>query len=879
MTSFATTKRTASVAAAAAILASASLAVFAQSTAPRSGYLWHLHQPIYWNDQLPGGPDRYEYAWESIQATDGGRANPENNLRDIFGKDDRVAVYQGRPLDAVQTIQGYGSAGAQITYTGALAENVNSLGQAGQLGYGPGWDNFMRSGYDAKTTGGNPRLDTLTMSFHHALVGLHNEETVYMELRLHQEKMKEIYGPDRSLSKGFFPTEMAFSERLIPVLNEVGIEWSVVSSEKIARACPNFPLVIGSGGVNCDLPNKADQINPEAPDFTREHIDRGCSPVGALPLSYQINTAKYVDPETGEEHKILVVPADQAASWDDGYGTFSPSFLDDVDEYNDPANPSFTLLAHDGDNAYGGGFSYYMENVSSYTDQAFNNGYGVSTVEEFLDDFPDHPQVVHVEDGAWVNADSDFGSPIYINWNYPLLAADGTVDPVNGWHEKPRDWAVFTAALNRVLTAQQISGHEPDFEEILHPGSETHPVDRAWHYYLGSLDSGNMYYGAALDMEVKAAIGANETAEHTDPIIGDGAQDQTPPTIWLPQRHPYNPGSKNFGVQYGYTEQFDDGDFHVYTFIGDVSEPVEATLKYRVDADGENPLSSNQNETYAGGPEVGSWVELPMNKRDFPSENVYNKPEIDYFELPQHIADHYSVEVTGLRSVLIDYYIEAVDAKGNTATSPIQHVWIGDGSNAPAPTPTPQPTLPPDDPNPFVMDGVLDDSACEVSGGLHLAEQDGWLYVAADVPTPEDVFLYVSSDPSQMEDANWAKSGQVGRWDYFLAREGGQSSGFASWFDVAGTEPIPDLADNYEHARSGSFLEGAIRKDLVGGGLAYAALGVFGTADGDSLVDQSPPTLDENANIEGAEYVPVYTGSDDPCAGQVPEMSTIWMLE
>ena len=52
-------------------------------------YLWHLEQPIYWPDQKVGSPDRYEYAWESILRKDAGAANPANNLREIFGLDDR----------------------------------------------------------------------------------------------------------------------------------------------------------------------------------------------------------------------------------------------------------------------------------------------------------------------------------------------------------------------------------------------------------------------------------------------------------------------------------------------------------------------------------------------------------------------------------------------------------------------------------------------------------------------------------------------------------------------------------------------------------------------------------------------------------------------
>jgi hypothetical protein len=189
-----------------------------------------------------------------------------------------------------------------------------------------------------------------------------------------------------------------------------------------------------------------------------------------------------------------------------------------------------------------------------------------------------------------------------------------------------------------------------------------------------------MYYGTSLDMEVKPTIACNEAVEHADTVIGDGSQDATPPTIWAPQRHPWNPGSENYGPQYGYTLYNSDGDFWVWTFVYDVSGVASVTLKYRVDVDGTNPLSSTQNETYAGGAEVGSWVSLAMTYRDFPDGNFHGDPNIDFFEMPTYIADEYYIEVTDLREVLIDYYIEAVDGKGYVARSPIHHVYIGDGS-------------------------------------------------------------------------------------------------------------------------------------------------------------------------------------------------------
>ncbi len=48
-------------------------------------------------------------------------------------------------------------------------------------------------------------------------------------------------------------------------------------------------------------------------------------------------------------------------------------------------------------------------------------GYVATTVQQYLRQFPvNESDVVHVEDGAWVNPDGDFGSPQSLQWNYPL---------------------------------------------------------------------------------------------------------------------------------------------------------------------------------------------------------------------------------------------------------------------------------------------------------------------------------------------------------------------------------------------------------------------------------------------------------------------------
>lgn len=39
------------------------------------------------------------------------------------------------------------------------------------------------------------------------------------------------------LLTGFFPAEMVFTERAIPILVEAGIEWVIVANNHISRAC------------------------------------------------------------------------------------------------------------------------------------------------------------------------------------------------------------------------------------------------------------------------------------------------------------------------------------------------------------------------------------------------------------------------------------------------------------------------------------------------------------------------------------------------------------------------------------------------------------------------------------------------------------------
>lgn len=647
-------------------------------------YLWHMHQPIYWPDASASNPNAYQFAFESLvlKGTGGNTypmsaagAHPLNDLDSIFGKDDRVADYQFYPVNALQAAGNHPQMGAQVSFAGALVQNLNSLAGGNWQGgrYPTNWPDAYSQAADWTTASGKPRLDIVNVAFHHPICALLEERVLRMQVRMQQHVAQQTWGGP--VSKGFFPAEMCFSTRMIPALVAEGIEWSLVPNSHISRACPDYPFA--GNEDNCDPPNRADQINPPGVNFNNLRISRGINTKNAYPMAYRPNWMQYVDPETGAVDQMIAVPAAQGMSWNEGYGPYGTGEIDQIAASGTPNRPLLVVFAHDGDNAYAGGFSYYNQNVPDFCNAAAGQGYTPSTVQHYLDTYSvPQSDLIHVEDGGWVNADGDFGSPQYINWNWPLSDAQGNFDIENGWAEDQRNWAVLTAAQNWAETAEDVSGPVRT-DQVIEPNGNSTSAERAWHFYMGGLDSGYMYYGQAIDMEVKPTIAANNAVQHAAAALGATFTDTTPPSVFLPQRHPYNPGGVGAGALWGYQERQMSSDFHIYTFAYDVSGIQSVNLRIREDLDGTNPLSSIQNETFAGGPEVDPWQTIPMQQRVFPKGKVSNSPEIDFFVLPDHIADQYHVELTGYQDVLLDYYVEVIDVHGNVKNTPLQHVYVG----------------------------------------------------------------------------------------------------------------------------------------------------------------------------------------------------------
>ena len=648
-------------------------------------YLWHMDQPVYWADNSKDKPDSKQFVEESHRLKMSGQnrypgsnvAHPTNDLHEIFSKADRVQAYQFTPRNAVNSIRTLPDAGAQLSISAGLLENLQSLGIKNQWGYSATWMNPYKEAIAWKTSGNFPRLDVVNFTYDHALSPLVSERTLKKQIKAYQYVAQKYYG--YSTSKGYWPAEGAFSERIIKTLVECGIEWSVVANSHLARTLSDYVHPYNING-NIDAPNRADKVETAGINWFDGAID-GRGNRLAAPYAYQVHKARYIDPNNGTPYTIDIVPMCNYISYIDGYSGANVSDVESrIAAFSSTSRPSIVLLAHDGDNAWGGGSSYYNEAVPGFTHAAANAGYRPTTIQQFLKDHPTpHDAIVKVEDGAWVNADSDWGHPQFINWLWPLYSKPDYRFNPDGWTEDARNWAVITATENFVTMAEDLEGGNLRIDKIADGGTAASNAEKAWHFYFGGLNSGFMYYGKAEDMEVKPSMTGNIAIEYARKTIQANPNiDNTPPSVFIPQRYPYNPGSTGFGPTTAYKKVNYPSDFHVWTLVYDVSGVQTVNLKYRIDNDGWLPVASVHNKTYAGGADVGEWVSIPMTVRPM-SPDPSNDPELNFFILPEAKADLAYAEIVGLKDKLIDYYVEATDAKGNITRSQIQHVYIGTG--------------------------------------------------------------------------------------------------------------------------------------------------------------------------------------------------------
>ena len=720
----------------AALLGPALLSLLAGSTGParaaevRVSRFWHNHQPIYWPEWNSGAQNqRVQFAQDSInlksgQLYDSGTAHPENDLDAIFGVDDRKRAYQDGPRSSLSSVY---SGGYSMSYSGSLIDNVNNLGANGHSGYGTGWWDGNRTATKWLTAGGSRKLEMVGFTYHHSLGAVLPKEVFRKELQLFHEAAYKAWdmGSVTNRSKGYFPTEMAFSPTMIDVLADEGYQWTIVASHHLSRTLPAYmgnPTYTdpanNSWKIYSSPPNKADQLGSASGGnwwFGTGNV--GETAWNHAPYAYQLHRAKYVDPETGAEKTILMVPSDDIQSYKAGYSGWQQGLIDaNIAPYaTDPARPCLVMPATDGDNAWGGGSSSWDGDAPSL----MNNGsYPGVAVQDFVNQYGGAADTVHMEDGAWIFPETDYGSPYFLKWVEPPAKSGSSNCVYNtqidletpGFTPKFYSWAPVMAGANWCITAEQIWTNQNGAGSVaawkiqapydnLAGGAFTSPniVERAWHIFLCGLDSGFNYYGGeGNDDEVKTSLATRRAVEMLQSYMATNlANDLTPPTVFKPQRFPWNPGAYTFGwfniiPGNGNALKKMNSEFYVWTHAYDVNGITNIVVKVRADNDGANSTGNNQNETYAGGGDVGGWVSIPMTKRTLPQTAAAltaaaNNSKISYFEQARspEVADYYFARIDdgsfpGFRGKLFDYYIEATDGRGNTSKSDIQHVWVED---------------------------------------------------------------------------------------------------------------------------------------------------------------------------------------------------------
>jgi hypothetical protein len=612
------------------------------------GFLWHMHQPTY----RPG---------QTIVQTENSGAF-SFSLFDVHNQ--RLGPYTGWPRDAIQSGLGLPNLGASVSFSGSLIRNLDDLEAAGiNGGQWNNWHGAYQQAAGWQTSLGNRRLDLVNFGFNHPLMPLLDRRDIEMQIRL-QKLIHSATFPGVPYSKGIFPPETAFSTRMIPALVSQGIEWVIVDSIHVERATVGYPHTNNSGLFQ---PNKADQVNAalESQGSQWVNLTGLWSPSAvAARFAYQPHYVQHVDPETGQVMRLIMVPGARYEGNEDARGGFGALQYETVFEQyrqlnTDADHPMLVLLHHDGDNFGGGAESYYHGNFNNMVNWATGNAnYNVTTIQDYLDRFPVAVNdLVHVENGAWAGADN--GDPEFKKW----LGDPGQ----SGFSPDRNSWAVLTAARNRVFTADDIAPATNLGNIINGLGTET---ERAWHTLLQAEGSDHWYWDGQEVWDSNVTLGSNLAVSHADTVIASySGTETTPPTIFVPQREPYNPGGLEFG------SSPEPSDFEVWTFAYDVSGLQSVTLKFRVDADGLNPLTSIQNETYAGGAEVGDWMDVPMTSSDvIPPANILS---------PTYRALRYRGMIEGYDNVLIDYYVEAVDGNGVVSRSDIQHVYVGNNTGGP----------------------------------------------------------------------------------------------------------------------------------------------------------------------------------------------------
>jgi chitodextrinase len=758
-----------------------------------AAHVYHNHMPNFWPfyavdvgakyDATPvGAPVRYTYDGDVINlknnppsgyryylpAALGGGIMPHDDLVSYYTPDAKTGAYQYWPMQVANELQSWSGGRGQVhvTMSGAVVNNVQSLETLQNVpGYSnPSWGQSWSNTAGALHTQNNFRtLDAIHFTGHHSMGPLVGADYFLKDLLFQNATLAQSYflGGNFVSSKGYFPTELGFSERLIPTLAKLGVQWSVLGNNHYSRTLKDYPYATydATGDTLTSPPNRADLRNTSATGswVAAQMAHEQQVIVNKFPFASTPHWVRHVDPATGAVTKLAGVPVSQNGSWLEGWE--GATTVDEIAPYAALEPRQFYVIAHDGDNSSGraGSLSTWQ---AGYNTTCSGNGYCLG-IDEYLRANPiPASDVQHVQDGSWVDTRDSSSDPTWYHWHLPFLIWKGqfadfnrvtgmnlapktnlkgvqegaTVSFEYGWHYLERNFALLQAALNYAKTAEQIwlDGH-PNYwspttaadKQVTYTGNQlnpwmmsfpvkgdaakdyaggANPAELGWYFLLPAMDSGFGYYDENKDDDVKPTLAFNNSLAFSKPYVqAHAADDRTGPSVWWPQRYPYNPGSVNASKAEGWTVQHYSNDFAVYTYGYDVSGITSAVVKVRVHASNNIDANDDTYKVYdpaalAATPglsitpsSVGAWQSFPMKMRDLqPAING-----VDWVPgtrdtlavLPaEEIGDLYYTYLSGFRNQLLDYYVEMTDSRGNVTRSEIQQVFVGAGTYSPSST-------------------------------------------------------------------------------------------------------------------------------------------------------------------------------------------------
>lgn len=620
-------------------------------------HIYHNHMPNFWPyydtstyaTTKVGGDIRYMYDGQAYQLKLSPPAGYKYLLADgsPMPHDDFAAYYQ---VDAKQnaysswpaaTAKANSSAHplsqTQVTMSGAVINDVQSFAELGLLGYKTGWAADWQSTVGTlKTTNGFNALEPIHFTGHHSMGPLVGPRYFLKDLIFQNVTLQRDYflGSKFKSSKGFFPTELGFSERLIPTLVKLGIEWSVVGNNHFSRALTDYPYVTSNPAADTMVspPNRAELQNTFAAGGWERvgmaHEQQTI--VNKFPFCAIPHWVQYIDPATGKADKIAAIPVDQNGSWLEGWeglATVDTEITRTGYEKDAGGRKMYFVIAHDGDNSSGraGSYDTWMNSGNEYS-SAGEVGMGV---QEYLKAYPiPEDDIQHIQDGSWVDTRDSSSDPDWYHWHIPMGVWAGQIADFNaalgtsfeiptnfegtpmghavsmeyGYHYLERNFALLQAAENYATTAEQIwldahpnywspttdaekqvtySGNQLNPYMFSYPvkGDESNdykgganPAELGWYFLIASIDSGFGYYDENKDDNVKPTLGFNQSLFFTEPYVQKNlAKDKTGPSMWWVQRYPTNPGSANSGKAEGWVNMYADNTFAIYTYAYDVS--------------------------------------------------------------------------------------------------------------------------------------------------------------------------------------------------------------------------------------------------------------------------------------------------------------------